>query len=62
MTTRYVIETWNPLLSKYVTAWSGSDYIIAKRMMNKPYMIRFTRRLLETTEKELSNQKAGEYD
>jgi hypothetical protein len=56
MKIKYIIEIWDNKRKRYTFTWSGNERYV-KTMFNKPYIARYTRRIIKITE-EIIEKKA----
>jgi hypothetical protein len=61
MISLYIIEVWNTKTKKYETYWTGHSIERAEILMNKPYFVRHTRRLIRIDTDLLYRIKKGKY-
>ncbi len=55
----YRIEFWNSLTNKYINYWEGSDFEMAEKMYDKPYIKVTTRRMIKIEEEILYKDKGS---
>jgi len=57
MTTKYRVETWDPVTNMYHIWWIGNSLEQAETMFHKPYVQHLTRKLIKTIEEELYRER-----